>query len=87
MEKHHLNRAITGLGIAIALLVSGCQRPAGQNGAVANEGGNQALSQNPNAMSESGLPRTANTPLNEIDPKASQTWSNSSDEVPPPGSR
>ena len=72
------------LGLAMTALLGGCQRPAGQNGAEANMGGNQALSQNPNAMSESGMPRTGNTSLNELAPSASNAWSNGSDEIPQP---
>lgn len=73
------------LVLSLVGITAGCQRPAGQNGAEANVGGNQALSQNPNAMSESGMPRTGSTPLNEIVPNAADQYSNSSDEIPPPG--
>lgn len=76
--------AATAIGLAFAAALSGCQRPAGQNGAEANVGGNQALSQNPNAMSDSGMPRTGNASLNEIAPNAANAYSNSSDEIPQP---
>ncbi|MBO9669585.1 MAG: hypothetical protein J7485_03620 [Sphingobium sp.] len=72
------------LGGASALALNGCQRPAGQNGTEANVGGNQAMSQNPNAMSESGMPRTGNTSLNELAPNASNEYSNGTDDIATP---
>jgi hypothetical protein len=83
MARHFLRERLL-LGGILAAALGGCQRPAGQNGAEANMGGNQALSQNPNAMSDSGMPRTGNASLNEMAPNASEAWSNSSDEIPQP---
>lgn len=87
MKSNIIAPATAMLALALAATLGGCQRPAGQNEVEANMGGNQALSQNPNAMSDSGMPRTGNASLNEIAPNASEQWSNASDEVPAPGNR
>ena len=84
MKNFKLRLGMALLGGAPALAASACQRPAGQNGTEANVGGNQAMSQNPSAMSESGMPRTGNTPLNELAPNAANEYSNGTDDIAAP---
>lgn len=84
MRHGEIRLAVALMGGAAIFAVTGCQRPAGQNGTEANVGGNQALSQNPNAMSESGMPRTGNTSLNDLAPNASNEYSNGTDDIAAP---
>jgi hypothetical protein len=53
--------------IALCAVSAGCQRQAGENAALSNMNGNQALTQNPNAMGDAGLPPTSVAGSNQSD--------------------